>query len=173
MPSKLIDEFVKSLCLGLEEMICCGMINLAAVGGRDMEDPIIPGEKRGVSAVASDDSEEGNASSVSNSTSIFFSNLDRAASRIFASTFEYPVIGVVLVPSGKAGASPAAIGTNLAVAAGAGAGGAGASYITPSDGSGVVMSGWVLSTGAGELPLFIFFFSSMLCEWLRFLFYSS
>jgi hypothetical protein len=126
-----------------------------------------------VSAVASDDSEEGNASSVSNSTSIFFSNLDRAASRIFASTFEYPVIGVVLVPSGKAGASPAAIGTNLAVAAGAGAGGAGASYITPPDGSGVVMSGWVLSTGAGELPLFIFFFSSMLCEWLRFLFYSS
>ena len=44
------------------------------------------------------------------------------------------------------------------------------SYITPPDGLGVVMSGWVLvlSTGAGELPFFIFFFSSMLCEWLRF-----
>ncbi len=43
--SSLIDEFVKSLFLGLEEMISCGM-NLAAVGGRDMEDPIIPGKKR-------------------------------------------------------------------------------------------------------------------------------
>jgi hypothetical protein len=31
-PCRLIDAFVKTLCLGLEEMICCGMINLAAVG---------------------------------------------------------------------------------------------------------------------------------------------
>ena len=44
--SSLIDEFVKSFGLGLEEMVSSGMINLAAVGVRDMEDPIIPGEKR-------------------------------------------------------------------------------------------------------------------------------
>ena len=42
--SSLIDEFVKSLGLGLEEMVTFG--NPAAVGGREMEDPIIPGEKR-------------------------------------------------------------------------------------------------------------------------------
>ena len=83
MPSKLIDEFVKSLCLGLEEMICCGMINLAAVGGREWRIP-----KRGVSVMTSNDSEsEGDASSVSDSTSastsFSISNLDRAASRIY------------------------------------------------------------------------------------------
>ena len=113
--------------------------------------------------MASDDSEEGDASSVSDSASVSFSNLGRAAS----STLEYPIRGVsMLVPSiGKAGAvSPGATGTNLAVAAG---GGGGASYITP-DGSGVVSTG----AGAGELPFFIIF-SSMLCECLCFLFYSS
>ena len=106
--------------------------------------------------MTSDDDSEDDASSVSNSTSILFSNLDRAASRICVGTFEY-LRGVVLVPSGKAGASPAAIGTNLADAAGACGG---ESYITP-EGSGVVMSGWVLSTGTGELSFFIFFFSSI------------
>lgn len=85
--------------------------------------------------MALDDS-EGDASSVSDSVSVSFSNLARAAS----STLEYPIRGVsMLVPSiGKARASPAAIGTNLADAAGACGG---ASYITP-EGSGVAfMSG--------------------------------
>ena len=90
MPSKLIDEFVKSLCLGLEEMICCGMINLATVGGREWRIP-----KRGVSVMTSNDSEsEGDASSVSNSTSastsFSISNLDRAASRIYVRYFWIP-----------------------------------------------------------------------------------
>ncbi len=43
--SRLINEFVKSLCLGLEEMVSFGM-NPAVVGVREMEDPIIPGKKR-------------------------------------------------------------------------------------------------------------------------------
>ena len=101
--------------------------------------------------MTSNDSEsEGDASSVSDSSSAS-SNSGRAAS----STLEYPIRGVVLVPStGKAGTSPAAIGTNLA---GAGGGGASSSYIISPDGSGVVfMSDWVVSTGAGELPFLMY-----------------
>ena len=37
--SSLIDAFVKSLCLGLEEMVTFGVINPAVIGGREMEDP--------------------------------------------------------------------------------------------------------------------------------------
>ena len=101
--------------------------------------------------MTSDDS-EGDASSVSDSAFVSFSNLGRAAS----STLEYPIRGVsMLVPSiGKAGAvSPGATGTNisaswsnlaLAVAARGGGGAASYSYITPpeAEGSGVAfMSG--------------------------------
>lgn len=46
--SRLIDEFVESLCIGPEEMVPVGMINLAVVGGSEMEDPKNRSERRGI-----------------------------------------------------------------------------------------------------------------------------